>query len=393
MAFSAFSAISALIVVSAISCGQKGPPLPPIVRTPVAPGLSASRQGSTVELGLAVPSANTDGSRPANLARVDIYAINGLARGMTDAEIMKHGTKIASVAVKAPRDPSDTVEENESAEDAQPTVGEGLDQGASSAISEAISKSLLESSPPSASERTMVGPPALTGVRTYVGVGIDTRGRPGRFSKRVSVPLQLAPSPPPPIGISYDEKKIVITWKSQDSGVTAKDVLPSRSFGPLFPDIEYNLYDAMTAQRLNDKPIRENGYEDTRMNWGTNRCYIVRAVELVANLPVESEATGPTCKMLVDTFAPAAPKGLVAVGTAGAINLIWEPNTESDLAGYYVLRGIGDEPLQRITSDPISDASFFDNVQNGLHFTYAIQAVDKAVNVSPPSNRVEETAR
>ncbi len=368
---------------------------------PVAPGLSAARRGSTIELGLAVPNANTDGSRPANLRRIDIYAINGSASGMTDADIMKRGTKVASVAVKAPRDPNAAAEQDEPTEDAEPAVGEGLDQGATSAVSEAITSSLLEPVPSSdrrSESRFDAAPPlagslASTGVRTYIGVGIDTRGNPGQFSKRVSVPLQLAPSPPPPIVITYDEKKIVITWKPVAAAVSDEHVLPSRTFGPLFPEVMYNLYDAMTGQRLNDKPIRENGYEDARMTWGSNRCYIVRSVAIVANLPVESEPTGPTCEMLIDRFAPAPPKGLNAVAAEGAINLIWEPNSEPDLAGYYVLRGIGDEPLQRITPQPVSEASFFDNVQRGLRFTYAVQAVDKAGNVSQPSNRVEETAR
>ena len=130
------------------------------------------------------------------------------------------------------------------------------------------------------------------------------------------------------------------------------------------------------------------------MDWGTNRCYLVRAVEVVARVAIESEPTGPECQMLVDTFPPAAPKGLNAVAADGSINLIWEGNTEPDLAGYYVLRATGaGQPLQRITPTPIAEASFFDGVQRGLRFVYAVEAVDKAGNVSAPSERVEETAR
>ncbi len=396
-------ALAVLLIAAAVACGQKGPPLPPIVRTPTPPGLSANRRGATVDLALAVPSANSDGSRPANLTRIDVYAVNGAPASMTDADIMKRGTKVASVAVKAPRDPNAAVEQGEPAENAEPAVGEGLDQGSSTAIAEALTPSVLESVGPRAGKhdddrrtaraQPLVGPPAVTQLRTYVGVGFDKDGRPGSFSKRVSVPLQLSPTPPPRISITYDEKKIVISWKPENVDTAADDVLPSRSFGPLFPDVTYNLYDGMTGQRLNDKPIRENGYEDTRMTWGTNRCYLVRAVEMVAALPIESEPTGPTCEMLIDTFPPAAPKGLNAVATEGAINLIWEPNGESDLAGYYVLRAAGSEPLQQITSQPITEASFFDNVRPGVRFTYAVEAVDKAGNVSPPSNSVEETAR
>jgi fibronectin type 3 domain-containing protein len=96
----------------------------------------------------------------------------------------------------------------------------------------------------------------------------------------------------------------------------------------------------------------------------------------------------------VDTFPPAPPKGLSAVSTAGAINLIWEANAEADLAGYHVLRAqLPDTRLIRVTSTPIQDASFLDNVQPGARFVYAVTAVDKAGNISEPSNRVEETAR
>jgi hypothetical protein len=79
------------------------------------------------------------------------------------------------------------------------------------------------------------------------------------------------------------------------------------------------------------------------------------------------------------------------------INLIWEANSEPDLAGYLVLRG--DAPgdtLQAITKEPVTTNTFRDEtVTPGNRYVYAIVAVDRAVpqNVSPQSNRVEETAR
>ena len=97
--------------------------------------------------------------------------------------------------------------------------------------------------------------------------------------------------------------------------------------------------------------------------------------------------------MLVDTFPPAAPKGLNAVATEGAINLIWDGNSEPDIAGYYVWRATGGQALQQITAEPVTDAAFFDGVRPGVPFSYAVQAVDKAGNKSPLSERVVETAR
>jgi len=96
----------------------------------------------------------------------------------------------------------------------------------------------------------------------------------------------------------------------------------------------------------------------------------------------------------VDTFPPAKPKGLNTVAATGAINLIWEPNAEADLAGYYVLRAQAPSwEFARITPAVITEAAFFDTVTSGTKYLYVVQAVDKAGNVSMQSEQVEETAR
>jgi fibronectin type 3 domain-containing protein len=91
----------------------------------------------------------------------------------------------------------------------------------------------------------------------------------------------------------------------------------------------------------------------------------------------------------VDTFAPAAPTQLIAVGGEGAVNLLWEPNAEADLGGYQVLRGdAAGEKLQPLTKSPISETSYRDgSVQPGMKYVYVVVAVDKAGNVSAQSNR------
>src|SRR5262249_58657812 len=92
------------------AAGRKAPPLPPLVKLPVAPGdFTAERRGDTVDLQFVVPNANTDGTRPANIQQVDVYAITAPAT-VTDEQILKYGTKVASVPVKAPRDPDDSAE-------------------------------------------------------------------------------------------------------------------------------------------------------------------------------------------------------------------------------------------------------------------------------------------
>jgi hypothetical protein len=386
-----------------VACGQKGPPLPPLVLTPAPPVVTADRRGSTIEIGFTVPSANADGSRPANIVRVDIFAINGVATTLTDLELIKRGTRVASVPVKSPRNPNDTVEAGESPDVLEPPEGKGLDQGAAGNVAEAITVSMLSSndagggSPQGALADAvpMLGPSEAVSVRTYIGVGIDKRGRLGRFSKRVTVPLALAPRRPSQPNITYTETKVVVRWSppSGDEPTTA-GLLPSKPFGSSGAARAYNVYDSTTGARLTSAPVKAREYEDSRIEWGATRCYAVRAVEVIGQSTLESDASEPRCEKLVDRFPPAAPQGLKAVSTDGAINLIWEANGESDLAGYYVLRArLPDTRLVRVTGALTQDATFLDNVQPGVRFTYAVVAVDKAGNLSAPSNRVEEMAR
>jgi hypothetical protein len=97
--------------------------------------------------------------------------------------------------------------------------------------------------------------------------------------------------------------------------------------------------------------------------------------------------------MLVDTFPPAAPKGLLTAPSEGAINLIWDVSAEKDLAGYLVLRGDSPAALARITAAPIQAPTFRDAVPQGFHAFYAVEAVDTAGNISAPSTVMDETSR
>jgi hypothetical protein len=373
-----------LIVVGSVACGQKGPPLPPLVLIPAPPALTAERHGATIEVNLTVPSANADGSRPANIARIDVFAVTGAAADMSDLEMAKVGTRVASLPVKAPRNPNDTVEPGESTDVLEPPEGKGLDQGAASKVAEEISAAILKGTSDAV-------------VRTYISVGVDKRGHLGRFSRRVEVPLALAPPPPSRPKITYTETAITVRWNPRAiplGPAPEPGLLPSRPLGTAASDVAFNVYDSTAGTRLTPMPVKETEFEDTRIEWGATRCYVIRAVQLVGTSNVESNDGEPSCEKLVDTFPPAAPKALRAVATDGAINLIWEVNTEPDLAGYYVRRTqLPGTTEQRLTPTPLQDASFLDNVQPGVRFAYVVVAVDKAGNMSAPSNRVEETAR
>jgi len=126
----------------------------------------------------------------------------------------------------------------------------------------------------------------------------------------------------------------------------------------------------------------------------THQDRVVRAMATAQELPLESEESPKTCVTLEDSFAPARPGNLNVIAGAGAMNLIWDPNAEPDVVGYVVFRALGNEtPLAPITPRPVDMATYRDVVAPGTRVTYAIQAVDRAGNVSPLSEPVVEVAR
>jgi hypothetical protein len=146
--------------------------------------------------------------------------------------------------------------------------------------------------------------------------------------------------------------------------------------------------------RLTGMPVADARFVSPRIEWGADRCYAVRSVEVRDGLSAESGASPSSCVKLTDTFPPVPPTGLIAVPSEGAINLTWDANAEKDLLGYVILRGAGpDGSLAPITPAPISETTFRDLVPAGVRYFYAAQAIDKSGNASPASGRVDATAR
>jgi predicted small lipoprotein YifL len=406
-----------ILILLSTACGKKGPPLPPLVKLPTAPeNLTVSRRGNAIGLEFVVPSTNTDGTRPANVSRAEVYAITApqdVVAPMTDQQLLKLATKVGSVEVKAPRNPNATADADDPSDEVEEPEGPGLDQGTLGRLEESLTAAMMTpveipkdpkapAAPAASTAQPLLGPPPNSMTRIYAALGTSARGRKGPLSKRIVVPL--VPPPPPPLAptMTYDESGITITWPtvaaapSPDEHATAA-VLPSRSIGESRPAITYNVYDVTNpdaVEKLTKTPLAEPKYLDNRIVWGQKRCYTVRTAEAVSAFTVESEAAAAVCDVLVDTFPPSAPKGAAGIATEGAINLIWEPNPEKDLAGYIVLRAAApSQDLQPVTPAPIQETSFKDGVQSGVQYTYVVKAVDRAGNASPASARVVETAR
>jgi hypothetical protein len=148
---------------------------------------------------------------------------------------------------------------------------------------------------------------------------------------------------------------------------------------------------------LTPQPLAVTEFATPGVVFGVERCFAVRAVDTVGGSQVLGPVSPPACVTPVDSFPPAAPRNLAAIGGPGSINVIWDENAEADVAGYLVLRGEapGDK-LQALTGTPVRGPTYTDTtVRPGVRYVYVVVAVDNAKppNVSAQSNRAEETAR
>jgi hypothetical protein len=434
-------ALAAAVAAGAAGCGKKGPPLAPLRLEPArVADLSVRREAERVRVQFAIPSTNTNGSTPADLSSVEVLALTlppvlPGGRSPDDLTFLAAATRLATIDVEPPPPPG---AEPSAAAPADPRPAQGervtvedrltgsalqpVDLRAVALASRGVPAAVEPSGASLAAEPGEAGdvvppvsPPVVRAadpVRRYYAVRpLNRRGRPGPLSARVALPLTPAPPVPPQPAVRYDERALEVTWdapagaRQLSIGPAAEGDLAATPLVREPPPHTYNVYavepdgagsGAAAAAPLNPTPLDVRAWTITPVPFGQPRCFSVRSVEAGAGVTVESEASSPVCLTPADTFPPAAPTSLAAVGSEGAINLIWEPIDAADLAGYIVLRGEGEAPLVPLTPDPVRETTYRDTaVRAGVRYVYAVVAVDDARprNASAQSNRVEETAR
>lgn len=384
-----------------VGCGKKGPPLAPLYLVPAAvTEISVRRVDDTIRLRFALPSRNQNGPG-IDLDRVEIYAVNVAPGGEPPAnrEFLTKQNLVGQIDVKPP--PVEGGPETTDPADKRPGPGEiatFVDRmptlpivDAAAAKKKKVPEAPAKPVDPNAQIVVPAAPPVVAGIkivdamRVYVLRGVTRSGRGGAPSSRVQVPLGAAPDPPGGVAVKNTEQAVVLEW------------LPAvAAFGAGAP--AYNIYRPDAPEEpLNPKPVAEMSYEYASADRGVEACFGVRSVDAAGSAIVESPMSEVACVVPKDVFAPAPPKNLAATPTPGAVQLIWDANTEADLAGYLVLRAtLPDETLQPLTQTPIRDTVYRDTTAAaGADYIYVVVAVDSAPspNRSQPSAAVRVTAR
>ncbi len=412
----------ALLVAALVAagCGKRGAPLPPLPRIPAAvTEWSALRSDETVALTLVVPATNVSGDAPGDIAGIEVYAVTADAAPALEAGRVPPGmTLVASARVRRPLPPVPA----SAPTDLPPLPREpGLDQGERTTFREQLTPDLrvvqpaagtsAAPPPPAVSDAPALSLPlVMTEVRQpkrhYAAVAVSRRGTRGAWSAVRSVPVGPVSGAPSAPVLTHDAAAVTLTWtaaRDARSGPApaAPDLLESRPFGPAGVATRYAVYatapDGTAPTRLTEQPVAALTYTAAGVEFGRERCFLVRGVDTLDGVDVEGPASPVACITPADTFPPPAPSALEAVGGAGVVSLIWEGVDAPDLAGYLVFRGVaGGEPTEQLTPEPIRASSFEDRrVTAGTRYVYVVVAVDSATpaNRSGPSNRAEETAR
>jgi len=437
------------LLLAATGCGRKGPPLTPYVRIPaaVAPG-DVRRIGNDVYLSFTVPTENVDKSMPADVRRIEVYAVTvGEQRSPTR---MLEGADLVTVVNVAEAPPPGTpgLPPPPLPGTLPPVTRTTPLQGDVVTVQDRLKPEDFVATPlpplpgrpprlPALPPGAVVAPPPPPPKpqRAYVVVAFSARGRAGARGNPSMVPLDPSPAPPGEVSATFSASGVTVSW--EPAGGLLGFVLdrqlplellpvdedaPRRAVGAIPTDIQvgptrYNVYGRISAdplvlpaptvevprwQRRAERPLNQQPLETFQfadaVEFERERCYEVRAVRGAGAAAVEGPPSPLGCVRPVDIYPPAPPSGVSAVVSEGAISLIWEASPTEDVAGYVVLRGEGPgDTLLPVTPVPVVETRFVDrSVVPGVRYVYAVLAADGRVplpNTSVPSPPVEETAR
>jgi hypothetical protein len=358
-------ALVGVLLVTAGACGKKGNPLPPLRPVPARiADFVAVRTSGQVELRFTVPASNLDGTTPAAIDRVDIFAMRA-APGQAPP-----------TAAALAADPRNLLE----------SLPIGRPPPTDGSAPAAVVSTLVPRPGDVAVFADRVDAAEQGGVSAiyYIAVPVagTGRGRPGPPTAVANVPLGPLPAAPDNLALSHDEKTLRVTWTPATTDQTFRVFRTGDA-----PD---------TQESLTPEPVP--GSEFTLpVTFGREVCVSVRAVQVSGAVTLEGPRVAPVCITPVDRYPPPVPTGLRVVQEGAVVTVIWDGVEAPDLAGYIVVRAASTEtamvPLLR---DPVTETTYRDaTAATGQSYSYAVYSVDAspAANVSGLSARETITVR
>ena len=226
---------------------------------------------------------------------------------------------------------------------------------------------------------------------------LNSYGRSAGLSNKVQVPA--APTLPPPNDFRAElgGDGVHLAWAS----IPSPPQIPGVRFVCRVYRREQGSNKDVVAGEVSIAAESPSMLLDQSFEWEKTFAYRATVVTLIAQRSgpeqqVEGSDTPPVSIVAHDVFPPSTPAGLQAVfsgpGQKLFIDLVWTPNSDSDLAGYNIYRHEqGGEPVK--LNPELANAPAFRDLQvlSGHQYFYSVTAVDVRGNESPHSEEASET--
>jgi len=347
-----------------MGCAAQGPPRPPRVQVPQRViDLAVHQVGRSLELGFTPPAVATDGENLTKPVEVEIF------REITPPSTTPSqapGTDPDSAApATAPGSPWMTL---------SPADVTRLALGKKVVYVEGFSDQQFAS---------LVGSIFGYKVRALTR-GFRGRALLGAVSNRAAATLLDVSGPVQNLRVVTTEKALCSSWEAPTRTLTG---------APVAHLAGYRVYRSETPKLESFKAVgdsKEAAFSDPHFEFGRTYRYKVRVVFKKGAQEAEGEDSQPCEVTSWDVFPPAAPQGLTALYTVGAVELVWNANLEPDLAGYRVYRREEGKPFQLINQEMLRTPLYRDSlIQPQRHYFYEVTAVDLNGNESKPSAEVQ----
>jgi hypothetical protein len=346
-----------LAIVALAGCGSTGVPLPPSLELarPVS-DLRAVRKGNAVYLTWSAPEATTDRHNIRHPGPSEVCRTVGTI--MRDCGVAVGRVPFAKLPAAAKAEPKHLLTYSD-----QLPVNLQVENQTSAVV--------------------------------YAVRVLNSYGRSAGLSNQVQVPAAPTLQPPADFQAELTAEGVRLGWKPIPPPVNAVGL-----------HYLYRVYrreagasaDTVAGEvAITDEP--SPSLMDRGFTWEKTYDYRLTVVTVIAQgsteQQVEGEDTPAVTVVTHDVFPPTAPAGLQAVfsgpGQKSFIDLVWAPDTESDLAGYNVYRHEQDGQPIKVNVDLVKAPTFRDpEVVAGHQYFYSVSAVDVRGNESPRSEEASE---
>jgi hypothetical protein len=383
--------LTAVVCAALVGCAAPSPPQPPSLELPQPVNdLKAVRKGDKVVLSWTQPLETTDGDGirflgPTHICRSLLGTALDATLDTTKDKMTECGTPAAEVT-------------SSQLETTQQKTATNAPARVSARYTDTLPADWMRSS------KAFV---------TYAIESLNTNHRGAGLSNQVRLSAASTQPPPTDFHAQLTNEGVVLTWTGPLLSIAIGDGIPTYFYrayrvaqGSQQRVLVGETIEGTAAQmRLVDHSlVWEKTYEyrinvTTRIRIGARACPSDSPVPSLPlckdSVDVEGEDSAPLTIVAHDIFPPAVPTALQAVFSGAEqnpfIDLTWNANTDSDLAGYNVYRRAAAGPPVKINTELVKTPAYRDtNVVSGQAFFYSIAAVDVHSNESARSEEASE---